>query len=79
MPLFREGERYKVSAAFLIEHCGWKGKKYPHVGVYENHALILVNQGDATGNDVWDFACDLMVDIYTKTGIQLEVEPVFIY
>lgn len=78
VPLFREGDRYKIPAAFLIEHCGWKGKKSCHVGVYEKHALILVNQGHATGDDVWVFACDLMADIYTKTGIQLEVEPVFV-
>jgi UDP-N-acetylmuramate dehydrogenase len=78
-PIFKEGEDYyKIPAAFLIEYCGWKGRKHLQVGVYEKHALILVNQGSATGDDVWVFAGELMSDIYVKTGIQLEIEPMFV-
>ena len=49
---FGEGENIKISAAWLIEKCSWKGKRVKNSGTYKNHSLILVNYGDATGEEI---------------------------
>jgi len=66
----------KISAAFLIELLGYKGKKYKNTdaGVYEKHALILVNHGYATGQDVFDLSQEIIDKIFRKFNIILERE-----
>ncbi|MDR0572934.1 MAG: UDP-N-acetylmuramate dehydrogenase [Tannerella sp.] len=64
----------KVPAAWLIEQCGLKGKREGHVGVYEKHALIIVNHGGATGDEIACFAEDICREVYYKFGIILMPE-----
>lgn len=75
MPAFPTSEgRVKLSAAWLIEQCGWKGKMVGRTGTYAKHALVLVNHGGAQGSDIWALANDIMASVYAKFGIKLEPE-----
>ncbi len=52
LPIFAVSkDTSKLSAAWLIEHCGFKGRRIGDIGVYQNHALILVNYGQTQGYD----------------------------
>ena len=65
-------------AAWLIEAAGWKGAERGTVGVYKRHALILVNLGGATGEDVLRVAGDIRDDVEDRFGLRLELEPVVV-
>lgn len=64
----------KLSAGWLIEQCGWKGKPHEHVGVYEYQALVVINRGGATGKDVISFAKDVVASVKEKFGVELCME-----
>jgi UDP-N-acetylmuramate dehydrogenase len=67
----------KIPAGWLIEQCGWKGKKMgPHqnYGVHEKQALVLVNYGGATGEQIWDLAIAIQADVFQKFGITIQPE-----
>ncbi len=64
----------KIAAGWLVESCGWKGKKYHGVGVHKNQALVLVNFGAGQGADVYALAELIMKSVYEEFGIQLESE-----
>jgi UDP-N-acetylmuramate dehydrogenase len=64
----------KVPAGWLIESAGWKGKKIGACGVHVNQALVLVNYGGATGNDILNLSTEIIDNIYQKFGIILERE-----
>ena len=64
----------KIPAGWLIEQCGFKGKKYGNVGVYENQALIIVNYGGATGDEIATFAETIRHSVHEKFGILLVPE-----
>ena len=68
---------YKLAAGWLIEQCGWKGKRLGHVGVYEKQALVLVNYGDAIIDEVQQLAQIIQADVLAHFGVNLEIEPVF--
>jgi len=79
LPVFRESDTHKkIPAAFLIEKAGWKGKRDGNVGIFENHALILVNYGGANGREILDFANKIIGDVFEKFSINLEPEVVII-
>jgi UDP-N-acetylmuramate dehydrogenase len=67
----------KISAAWLIEHAGWKGFRDPHsdAGIAEQHALVLVNHGNATGLQLLDLARRVSKSVYEKFGVHIEPEP----
>ncbi|RTZ67211.1 MAG: UDP-N-acetylenolpyruvoylglucosamine reductase [Aquificaceae bacterium] len=65
----------KTSAAWLIDQCGWKGRQQGDAGVYKKHALVLVNYGDASGEDVWSLAENIIASVNKRFGIRLEAEP----
>lgn len=67
---------FKVSAAFLIEKAGWKGRKIGNAGVSESHSLILVNYGNAQGFEISDLSKSIIDDIFEKYGILLEPEVI---
>lgn len=64
----------KIPAAWLIEQGGWKGYKRGEVGVHPEHALVLVNYGKATGQEVVQLAADIQQSVWQKFGIQLVPE-----
>ena len=69
----------KTSAAWLIDQCGWKGKCIGQAAVYPKHALVLSNLGNATGEEIWHLAQEIIRSVNDKFGITLEPEPRVIY
>lgn len=65
----------KLAAAWLIDQCGFKGKRIGQVGVYENQALVLVNHGGGTSTDLLNLAKNIQEEVRNKFGIQLQIEP----
>lgn len=68
------GNEIKVPAAWLIQFCGWKGKRFEHIGVHKNQALVLVNYGGGKGADLKQLAQDIQQSVADKFGIELEME-----
>jgi UDP-N-acetylmuramate dehydrogenase len=64
----------KLAAGWLIEACGWKGKIVGQTGTWKNQALVLVNHGGATGQEVYDFSSQIIDSVYTKFGVTLQRE-----
>lgn len=64
----------KLSAAWLIERCGWKGKQVGGTGTHKDHALVLVNYGHATGEEVKALALQIQVSVQDKFGVRIEME-----
>jgi len=67
-------QHFKVPAGWLIEKAGWKGKQLGRAGVHSNQALVIVNLGGATGNDIIELANAIENDVEQKFGIRLERE-----
>jgi len=75
MPHYPVGEEEeKIPAGWLIEQSGWKGKSHKQAGVYDKQALVLVNRGGATGNEIWELASKIQKSVSKKFGIQIEPE-----
>lgn len=64
----------KVAAGWLIEQCGWKGKMVGNTGTWKNQALVLVNHGRATGEEIYALSSQIIDSVYTKFGVLLERE-----
>ncbi|MGH8076974.1 MAG: UDP-N-acetylmuramate dehydrogenase [Lysobacter sp.] len=76
LPVFRAGdEARKLSAAWLIDTCGWKGYRDGDAGVAASHALVLVNHGHATGQQLLDLARRIADSVQVRYGVALEPEP----
>ena len=68
-------QRTKVSAAWLIQQSGLKGRRRGDAGVSEQHALVLVNHGQASGREILDLAHDIQSVVRSEFGVALETEP----
>ena len=71
MPVYPAEGGVKLSAGWLIDRCGWKEKSSERVGVYRNQALVIVNLGGATGNDVMDFATRVQKSVKEKFKVDI--------
>ncbi|MFM7079542.1 MAG: UDP-N-acetylmuramate dehydrogenase [Bacteroidota bacterium] len=64
---------YKLAAGWLIEQCGWKGKVVGHTGAHKDQALVLVNYGGASGEEVLRLSEDIRASV--RSGFGVEIEP----
>lgn len=69
-------EHFKLAAGWLIDRAGWKGKMLGPVGMYEKQALVLVNHGGASADDVWKLANQVTTDVKSLFGVEIEPEPI---
>jgi UDP-N-acetylmuramate dehydrogenase len=69
------GGGHKLAAGWLIEACGWKGRSLGRAGVHDRQALVLVNRGLASGQEVMALAAAIQDSVFCRFGIRLEPEP----
>lgn len=74
VPSFVEDGVVKIPAGWLVEQCGFKGKRFGKVGVHDKQALVIVNHGGATGAEVLDLANQIIVSVKEKFGLELVPE-----
>jgi UDP-N-acetylmuramate dehydrogenase len=78
LPAWPADDRTKLSAAWMIERCGWKGRREGDAGVHAAHALVLVNHGRATGTEVLGLARRIRDSVRARFGVVIEPEPVIV-
>ncbi|TDQ10254.1 UDP-N-acetylmuramate dehydrogenase [Pedobacter metabolipauper] len=66
--------KVKLAAGWLIEQCGFKGMVSGHTGTWKHQALVLVNHGGATGQEVYGFSEQIIDAVDAKFGVKLERE-----
>ena len=74
MPQYKADGGIKLSAAWLIEQCGWKGKRVGNVGAYAHQALVLVTYGGATGQEIIELSDAISLAVKEKFSVQLHKE-----
>lgn len=70
-----EHGQVKLSAAWLIDQCGWKGRREGPVGVHHNHALVLVHYGNGNGHQLLQLARQIQQDVSERFAVELQPEP----
>ena len=78
VPHYDQEGGVKIPAAWLIEQCGWKGKKVGGAQCYEKQPLVLVNTGSATPKEIMDLAAAICRDVKDKFGIDISPEVNYI-
>lgn len=76
--ILEQDNTVKISSANLLEHYGWKGFRRDNIGISDQHSLVLVTYEETYGKEIVKFSNEIIEDIFSKTGIVLEVEPTFI-
>ena len=72
---YPKGNKYRLSAAYLIEKCGWKGKGVGGVGVSPSHSLYIVNKAGGSKEDVVALSKNIQRDVKERFNITLNIEP----
>ncbi|MBQ2607836.1 MAG: UDP-N-acetylmuramate dehydrogenase [Paludibacteraceae bacterium] len=78
VPHFDQAGGVKIPAAWLIEQCGWKGKRLGGAQVYEKQPLVIVNADNATPEDVMNLAQQICESVKEKFGISISPEVNYI-
>ncbi|MFK7997010.1 MAG: UDP-N-acetylmuramate dehydrogenase [Granulosicoccus sp.] len=79
LPVFPSGQHHsKLSAAWMIDNAGFKGVRHEGVGVYDKQALVLVNQGHGTGQQLMSLASQIQQHVRKLYDVALVVEPTII-
>jgi UDP-N-acetylmuramate dehydrogenase len=78
LPTWPAGDRVKLSAAWMIDRCGWKGYRRGDAGVHSAHALVLVNHGQATGAELLALATQIRDTVHERFRVTLEPEPLVV-
>jgi UDP-N-acetylmuramate dehydrogenase len=64
----------KLAAGWLIEQCGWKGKRSGNAGVHDRQALIIVNYGNASGREILNLSEEIRRSVWYRFEVELERE-----
>ena len=78
MPQYKTANGVKLSAAWLIDRCGWKERRIGNVGVYMHQPLVVVNYGGATGKEVYEFSAMVCQSVKEKFGVELVREVIVV-
>lgn len=72
LPVYPASEgRMKLAAGWLIDQCGWKGYRNADAGVHQKQALVLVNYGGASGQDIYDLSVIIQQSVFERFGVKL--------
>ena len=74
MPYYPTEDAVKLPAGWLIDQCGWKGKTLGRAGVHDKQALVLVNKGGATGEEVVALCRQVQKDVLDRFGVEIHPE-----
>ena len=69
-----DADHEKIPAGWMIDQCGWKGRSLGRAGVHDRQALVLVNRGGATGEEVLRLCQTIQQDVLQKFGIVIQPE-----
>ncbi len=71
---FVDADHEKIPAGWLIDQCGWKGRTLGRAGVHSRQALVLVNRGGASGNDIVRLCDAIRQDVKSRFNIDIYPE-----
>jgi UDP-N-acetylmuramate dehydrogenase len=69
-----DDNEFKIPAGWLVEQCGFKGKRFGDAGVHDKQALVLVNHGNATGQEILDLSKKIQEEVHKQFKIKIQPE-----